>query len=80
MSATHPADHSNPGASCLHTSHSAQSVLRLGNVKLPCQLRHTARYQTGDGHGEKIERTKEKGLNDGQFDNKNATFSFNRKS
>lgn len=42
-SVTHPADQCNPGASCLHTCHFAQSILRLGNVKFPCQLCHTTR-------------------------------------
>lgn len=41
LSATHPADHSNPDPSSLHVAHFAQSILRLGDVKLPCQLGHT---------------------------------------
>lgn len=56
--ATHPADHSNPWASCLHTSHFAQSVLRLGDVKLPCQLCHTARCCKRDRHRATLEGTK----------------------
>lgn len=41
LSTTHPADHSYLGASCLQVSQFAKSILRLGDLKLPCQLGHT---------------------------------------
>ncbi|TNN66995.1 hypothetical protein EYF80_022768 [Liparis tanakae] len=43
LSATHPADHSDPRAARLHTFNFAQSVLRLGDVELLRQLRHATR-------------------------------------
>lgn len=77
LSATHPADQSNPGASCLHVCHFAQSVLRLADVKLCCQLWHASRCEKRGRDREKMEGTKE---TDGERDKKNATFSFDSKS
>lgn len=42
----YPGDHSNAGASCVCTSHSAQSILWLGCMELAGQLCNTAHFHT----------------------------------
>lgn len=67
LSATHPADHSNPDPSSLHVAHFAQSILRLGDVKLPCQLGHTTSCWK--------RREQSKKVSDGEFDHKYANWT-----